>query len=239
MASARMSALKPYLRGLILIATFVALGYLVKATGLDHVLDQGWIDREIRGRGPGGELLFVALGAVLTAIGFPRQAVSFMGGYAFGLVTGSALALAASAAGCVMAFAYARLLGRSLVRDRFGARVRRLDAFLHDYPFSMALLIRLLPVGSNAVTNLAAGVSGIGAVPFVAGSVIGYVPQTVIFALLGSGIHLEPSLRIGASVVLFVVSGMLGVWLFRRYRKSRALDADVAAAIDGDGNPPR
>jgi uncharacterized membrane protein YdjX (TVP38/TMEM64 family) len=115
--------------------------------------------------------------------------------------------------------------------------VRRLDDFLHDHPFSMALLIRLLPVGSNVVTNLAAGVSGIRAAPFVAGSVIGYVPQTVIFALLGSGIHLDPSLRIGASVVLFVVSGMLGVYLFRRYRTSRALDSDVALAADGGGNP--
>jgi uncharacterized membrane protein YdjX (TVP38/TMEM64 family) len=239
MSAARMSALKPYLRGLVLIATFVALGFLVKATGLDNIFDQGWVDREIRGRGIGGELLFVALGAVLTAIGFPRQAVSFLGGYAFGLGLGTGLALVAAGAGCVIAFTYARLMGRSLVREKFGARVKRVDDFLHDYPFSMALLIRLLPIGSNAITNLAAGVSGIRAVPFVAGSVLGYIPQTVIFALLGSGIHLDPSLRIGASVVLFVVSGMLGVWLFRRYRKSRALDADVAAAIDGDGSLPR
>lgn len=231
-----MLAFKPYLRGLALIATFVALGYLIKVTGLYGLFDEGWIDREIRGHGLNGQLLFVGLGAVLTALGFPRQAVSFLGGYAFGFALGSALALAAAGLGCILAFTYARLMGRSLVRDRFGPRVRRLDNFLHDNPFSMALLIRLLPVGSNALTNLAAGVSGIGALPFVAGSVIGYVPQTVIFALLGSGIHLDPSLRIGASVVLFVASGMLGVYLFRRYRTSRALDDDVALdGAAGDG----
>lgn len=233
-----MSALKPYLRGLVLIATFVALGYLVKETGLYDLLDERWIDREIRGRGIAGEMLFVGLGALLTAIGFPRQAVSFLGGYAYGFGEGTFLALAASGCGCVLAFMAARVLGRDLVRDRFGPRVRRLDAFLHDNPFSMALLIRLLPVGSNAVTNLAAGVSGIRAVPFVAGSVIGYLPQTLIFALLGSGIHLDPSLRIGASVVLFVVSGMLGVYLFRRYRTSRALDSDVALAAEGGERNP-
>jgi hypothetical protein len=38
--------------------------------------------------------------------------------------------------------------------------------------------------------------------------------------------------------VLFVVSGMLGVYLFRRYRTSRALDADVALAADGGGGSP-
>ncbi|MGE0650678.1 MAG: TVP38/TMEM64 family protein [Alphaproteobacteria bacterium] len=233
-----MSVLKPYLRGLVLIATFVALGYLVKETGLYDLLDERWIDREIRGRGIAGEMLFVGLGALLTAIGFPRQAVSFLGGYAFGFGVGTGLGLLAAGFGCVLAFTAARVLGRKLVRERFGPRVRRLDDFLHDHPFSMALLIRLLPVGSNAVTNLAAGVSGIRAVPFVAGSVIGYLPQTMIFALLGSGIHLDPSLRIGASVVLFVISGMLGVYLFRRYRTNRALDSDVAIAADGSGGNP-
>jgi uncharacterized membrane protein YdjX (TVP38/TMEM64 family) len=216
-------ALKPYLRGLVLIATLVGLGVIVKTTGLYGLMDEGWIDREIRGRGLMGEVIFVALGAVLTAVGFPRQAVGFLGGYAFGLGLGTGLALTAAAFGCVTAFAYARLMGRRFVRERFGARIRRLDAFLHDNPFSTALLIRLLPVGSNLLTNLAAGVSGVRALPFVAGSTLGYVPQTLIFALVGSGLHIEPAMRIGASVVLFVISGMLGVYLFRRYRGTSAL----------------
>jgi hypothetical protein len=53
----------------------------------------------------------------------------------------------------------------------------------------------------------------------------------VIFALLGSGIHLDPVLRISTGVVLFLISGMLGVALFRRYRKSLALDQDMAGVI--------
>lgn len=230
-----MKALKPYLRGLILIASFVALGYLFKVIGLYGLFDEAWVDREIRGHGLSGDLLFVAVGAGLTAIGFPRQAVSFLGGYAFGVGYGSVLALVASTGGCIIAFLYARLLGRRMIRDRFSNRIRRIDAFLHDNPMSMALLLRLLPVGSNIFANLAAGVSGVRATPFIIGSVIGYIPQTVIFALLGSGIRLHPGLRIGASVALFVLSGMLGVYLFRRYRKSRALDQDIAPALDWDG----
>src|SRR3546814_4939667 len=101
----------------------------------------------------------------------------------------------------------------------------------------MSLLLRLLPVGSNALTNLAAGVSGVRAIPLFVGSLIGYVPQTVIFTLLGSGIHLDPQIRIAASVVLFVVSGALGIYLFRRYRKSRAMDQDVEQALETDPAP--
>jgi uncharacterized membrane protein YdjX (TVP38/TMEM64 family) len=232
-----MTALKPYLRGLALIASFVALGYLVKAKGLSGLFDEAWIDAEIRGRGLSGEALFLAVGAVLTALGFPRQAVCFLGGYAFGFDLGTVLSLAASLGGCVLAFLYARLLGRSFVQGRFPDRIRRIDDFLRANPFSMTLLVRLLPVGSNVVTNLAAGVSGVRALPFLAGSLIGYVPQTAIFALLGSGIHFDPMMRIAASVALFVVSGMVGVYLFRRYRKSGALDRDVDTALDEGRSP--
>jgi uncharacterized membrane protein YdjX (TVP38/TMEM64 family) len=225
--SKRVNALKPYLRGFILIASFVAIGFLVKTVGLHDFFDTTWIDQEIRGRGISGELLFVLAGALITALGLPRQAVSFLGGYAFGLGLGTALALAASLLGCVFTFYYARLLGRSFVLARFPDRIKRIDAFLHDNPLSMTLLIRLLPVGNNGLTSMAAGVSGVRALPFFLGSLLGYVPQTVIFTLLGSGIHLDPEIRIGASIVLFVVSGALGIYLFRRYRKSRALDEDV------------
>jgi uncharacterized membrane protein YdjX (TVP38/TMEM64 family) len=224
--------LKPYLRGLILIATFVAIGYLVQATGLHGLFDEAWVDSRIRGQGITGELLYLAMGAALTAIGFPRQAVCFLAGYAFGFALGLPLALLASLGGCILAFYYARLLGRSVVLARFPARIKRIDDFLHENPLSMTLLLRLLPVGSNLIANLAAGVSGVRALPFFAGSVLGYVPQTVIFVLLGSGIRLDPAWTTGVSVALFVASSALGVYLFRRYRKNRALDADVDAALD-------
>jgi uncharacterized membrane protein YdjX (TVP38/TMEM64 family) len=232
-----MTALKPYLRGLVLIALLVALAYVVKATGLYGLPDEAWIDQEIRGRGMAGELLFLGVGMVATAMGFPRQAVSFLGGYGFGLGAGVLLALGASLLGCILAFFFARLAGRSLVLGLFSERIRRLDDFLREHPFSMALLLRLLPVGSNLVTNLAVGVSGIRAIPFFAGSLLGYIPQTVIFALLGSGIHIDPGLRISAGVVLFIASGMLGIYLFRHYRKSRALDEELAGAIPADSGP--
>ena len=232
-----MTAFKPYLRGLILIALLVALGYVVKVTGLYGLLDEAWIDQEIRDQGLAGELLFLGVGMAITAMGFPLQAVSFLGGYGFGFGQGVLLALGASLLGCMLAFFFARLLARSLVLGLFPVRIRRLDDFLRDHPFSMALLLRLLPVGSNLGTNLAVGVSGIRALPFFAGSVLGYIPQTVIFALLGSGIHIDPGLRISAGIALFIASGMLGVYLFRRYRKSRALDEELADAIPADSVP--
>ena len=120
--------------------------------------------------------------------------------------------------GCLLCFLYARLLGRDLVRHRFAERLEKLDGVLKAQPFTMAVAIRLLPVGNNLLTNLIAGVSSVPLVPFLAGSLIGYLPQTVIFTLLGSGIHVEPLWSTIVSVVLFIASGLLGGLIYRRVR---------------------
>ncbi|MBI5039875.1 MAG: TVP38/TMEM64 family protein [Gammaproteobacteria bacterium] len=231
-----MSALKPriFLNGLLLIATLVGIAYLFEVTSLSSMLDKGWIDSEVRGKGMAGELLFLGMGAVATAIGAPRQAISFLAGYAFDLAWGTALGVTATVGGCVISFFYARWFGRSLVAARFPDRIQRIEDFIRDNTFSMTLLIRLLPMGSNLVTNLAAGVTRVRAVPFVLGSALGYIPQTLVFALVGSGISLDPLFRIGLGVALFLISGVLGIYLFRKFRHGRHLDAQLEHELGVD-----
>jgi len=214
-------------RGVLLIASLVVFGYLIEVSQLGSYFDKAWIDSEVRGKGAGGALLFVAAGALFTGIGLPRQMIGFLGGYAFGFLWGTLLSLAAAALGCVAAFFYARWLGRSLVAARFPDRIRRLDDFVSDSPFSMTLLIRLLPVGSNLATNLAAGVTRVPALAFFLGSILGYIPQNAVFALAGSGINLDPVFRIGVATALFIVSAVIGVYLYRRFRHGRSFDRSV------------
>ena len=208
------------LKGLILIATLVAVGFLFESMHLD----KDWIDADVRGKGLSGEIIFVLAGGLFTGIGLPRQILSFLAGYAFGFAEGTTLAVLGTTLGCAAAFFYSRLLGRSSVAKRFPGRIKKIDDFLADNPFTMTLLIRLLPAGSNALTNLAAGVSAVRPMPFILGSALGYIPQTMVFALGGSGITLDPELRISLSVALFIASGALGVYLYRRYRHGKSLD---------------
>ena len=103
-------------------------------------------------------------------------------------------------------------------------RLRRFDDFVRGDPFSMTLLIRLLPVGSNLITNLVAGVSSIRKTGFFAGSFVGYLPQALIFALAGDGLTVESHWRIGSSIVLFLLAGLLALPLYRRMRHGQTYD---------------
>ncbi|MBZ0072140.1 MAG: VTT domain-containing protein [Gammaproteobacteria bacterium] len=219
--------LRIFLNGLILLVSLVAVLVVFEKLHLTSMLDKAWIDHEVRGHGLSGELLFLAMGAFAIAIGIPRQVISFLAGYAFDLVLGTLLGVTATVAGCMLTLYYARWFGRGLLPARLSGRIHHIAAFIHDHTFSMTLLIRLLPAGSNLVTNLAAGVTRVRVLPFVLGSALGYVPQTLVFALAGSGVGVDPLWRLGLGIVLFLVSGALGIYLYRRFRRGRHLDVQL------------
>ncbi|MHB1187933.1 TVP38/TMEM64 family protein [Thiobacillus sp.] len=215
------------LKGLALILSLALLGYLFNASDLGSSVNEAWIDARVRGHGVNGALLFLLMGGVFTAIGLPRQVIAFLGGYAFSVWLGMLLGALAALLGCMLSFAYARFFGKGFLRARLGERAGRFDRFIHGHPFSMTVLIRLLPVGSNLLTNLAAGISSIRPVHFFAGTLLGYLPQTLVFALVGSGVHIAPMLKLTLAIALFLVSMALGVYLYRRRRGGEALDESL------------
>ncbi len=218
-------------KGLALILSLALLGYVFKSSDLGNSINEAWIDSHVRQHGASGVLLFLTMGTLFTAVGLPRQIIAFLGGYAYGVTLGTLIGSLAALLGCVLTFAYARFFAQGLLRERLGERARRFDAFIHEHPLSMTLLIRLLPVGNNLLTNLAAGISSIRTAPFCAGSFLGYLPQSLVFALVGSGAHLAPAIKLVLAIVLFLVSGALGVYLYRRNRHGLSLDTEVDAAL--------
>lgn len=221
-------------RGIVTIAS-VAIAIVVireAGLGLDPEDLKSWVDSEVRGNGIAGSLLFVAAGTLFTGVGLSRQVLAFAGGYAFGVAMGSGLALIAEIGGVALAFAYARFLGRDFVVRRFPSKVRRVDEFLSINPFLTTLAVRLLPISNNLAVNLLAGVSGVRTIPFLAGSAVGHAPQTVVFALLGSGLSQGIVSKSVLAVVLFLISVAIGVYLYRKYRHGKDFDEDFENALE-------
>ena len=204
----------------VLAAGLVAGGFLLRALGAAPGTD--WVDAYVRDDGLRGEVVFILAAALATGVGVPRQSVAFLGGYAFGTVAGTGLALLAQLLGCGFGFLWARAVGRAWaerrLNGRFGPRLRPLVETLRHNPFSSALALRLLPVGNNLALNLLAGLSGIALWPFLAASALGYLPQTIIFALLGKGVRVDGIWQMVLAAGLLAVSVGLGLWLLRRQR---------------------
>jgi uncharacterized membrane protein YdjX (TVP38/TMEM64 family) len=204
--------------------TLAALALRWLAPGVLH----GGFAHSIGGHGAAGIAEFLGLGAIACAIGLPRQAVCFAGGLAFGAAAGTALALAATVIGCLADFLWVRFAARDWARRKLLARFPRLlaiDRFLAGNPFTAVLTLRLLPVGSSLLVSLAAGLSAAPAGAFILATALGALPQTLVFALLGSGVALGHVAQIVLSATLFVASGLLGAWLMRRHATGLATTA--------------
>ncbi|HTJ90674.1 MAG TPA: VTT domain-containing protein [Acidocella sp.] len=209
-ALAATRALKPALMAGAMIAVAAALPLLGAGSAqnaLTTMLAEGGM------RGPA---MFLLLATFLTAIGLPRQIPAFVAGYAFGPWYGTAIALVSQVLACSLDFIWARAIGQDFVRRRFGKLFAKVDTTLCARPFIATLTLRLLPVGSNILLNLAAGLSSVRAFPFLLASTIGFLPQTLIFALFGQGSAPSHAHMLLLGGAMFAASACLGLVLLRR-----------------------
>ena len=172
-------------------------------------------------------------GGLAAAIGVPRQAVAFAAGFGFEVWRGLASAMAAQMPGCAIAFLWARALAGPGLRRRIATgHGRRLANRLLAAPFRATLMLRLLPVGNNLALNLAAAAAGLAAAPFLDASLLGYLPQTVIFVLLGGGVAIGERARLALGLGLFAAAAGLGLALWRAAPNAEALER----VVDPRGN---
>ena len=205
------------------ILVFFALAVIVVGVHYLPNFDEHALALYIRDKGARGILLFIAVTAVGSALGIPRQALSFAGGYAFGALYGVTFATLGTTLGCAGSFFLTRRFGKPYLPARFAKRMEAVDSFVSQSPFSMTLTVRCMPFGNNALFNVLAGISSIPSLGFIAGSFVGYIPQNFIFALLGSGMRVDPFWRVFTAAVLFIAALAGGIFLFRRHRSLAAI----------------
>lgn len=166
--------------------------------------------------GPVSALTLFCLGGILfVSVGLPRQTLALVGGYIYGTLTGGILALLVTLAGSALTYSVARYLGRPRVQRRFPAQVARFDGWTADHVFAKTLALRLFPVGSNLATNLGAGISHASPGPYFLGSALGFVPQTVVFALSGTAVSDSSGSRMLLAVIMLVASIVVGAYVYQ------------------------
>ena len=172
-------------KGLMFLLACGLVGMLLSSNSMFDALNERWIDLHIRNNGLQGVFYFILICTLVTSVGCPRQLVAFLGGYAFGAVNGAIFSILGITLSCLLTLYVARVAIRPFVNRHYPHRVVKVNQFLGVRPLVKTIIIRLLPIGNNLVTNLVAGVTAVKARYFILGSFIGYIPQMVIFALMG------------------------------------------------------
>ncbi|QDH14921.1 DedA family protein [Oecophyllibacter saccharovorans] len=186
----------------------------------------------------GSWLVFLAGGVLYCACGLPRQMLALLAGTMFGLLSGTLLACGASTGGAILAYGAGWLSGQRAAEAEFPNNqvgfFSTLRQTLTLAPFRTVLALRFLPVGSALLISVFCGRIGTRFLPFLFATLLGGLPQNVVFVLAGNGLRLDRLAQGGLAAGLLLVSGVLGVVCGRNVLRAQpGSQDDVSLQVKG------
>ncbi len=133
---------------------------------------------------PVASCLLMVLQAVAAPL--PSFLITFANGLAFGFFWGWALSVFGHALAASVCFAFARALGRVPVEALIGKTgLESADRWFARWGLYAVFLARLVPGISFDIISYAAGLTRMGFRGFIIASILGIIPQTLIYSFLG------------------------------------------------------
>lgn len=114
--------------------------------------------------------------------------MTIIGGFLFGAVLGTTLTVLAATAGATLLFLAARTALGSALRGKAESWLGRMETGFRRNAFSYLLVLRLVPLFPFFMVNLVPAFLGVGLGTYVAATLIGIVPGTLVFTLAGCGV---------------------------------------------------
>lgn len=178
------------------VALLLALVALVFGLGLQNRISlqaliehrdqiRGWVDAHFALSVAAFALLYVAV----VALSIPAAAaLSLAGGFLFGWMVSAPVTVLAATAGAAIVFEVVKTSFGAALAERSGPFVTRLSRGFAENAFSLLLFLRLTPVFPFWAVNAVAGLSRIPLGTFLGATLIGIIPGSIAFALIGSGL---------------------------------------------------
>jgi uncharacterized membrane protein YdjX (TVP38/TMEM64 family) len=140
----------------------------------------------VNGLGALAPVVFIAGYVVATVAFVPGSILTLAAGAIFGLVRGTVYVLIGATLGAAAAFLVARYAARPMVERKLAGneRFQRIDRIIEQQGGKMVVLMRLSPLLPFNALNYALGISKVGFLPYLLGS-IGMIPGTLLYVYYG------------------------------------------------------
>lgn len=176
--------------------------------------------------------LYILIYIAVVSLSLPGALVmTLSGGFLFGPWLGAAAASSGASLGAAVIFLVCRSAVGDSLRGKAGSTIAKIEEGVRRDAFSYILTLRLIPVMPFWLVNLAAGFVNIPLRTFLAATVLGILPGSLVYSGLGSGLGevfasgQEPNLRVIFEPHLLLPLVGLGLLsllpvVLRRFRKS-------------------
>lgn len=173
-------------------------------------------------------LALIGLFLVISPLGLPVSPVMLAGGVVFGTLWGSIYNLTGTVGGAAISYLMARTLGRDLIVQLAGDRLRWVERLVKRHGFWTLARIRLIPI-PFPIVNFGSALAGVPFGLFILSSALGLLPAMVIYTYFASVLAKAASNErsgvvqhlILAVILVLAITFLPNVW--RRWQRGRRL----------------
>ncbi len=142
----------------------------------------------IKGLGVWGGVIFAGIYIIATVILAPASLLTIVAGLAYGVGVGFPLVVVAATVGATAAFLIARYVARAKVETLLKERPKfaAVDKAISEEGWKVVLLLRLSPLVPFNLQNYFYGVTDIKFWQYVAATLVGIMPGTLLYVYLGA-----------------------------------------------------
>jgi uncharacterized membrane protein YdjX (TVP38/TMEM64 family) len=160
-------------------------------------------------------IIYIILNVIRPFTLFPISVLSLAGGLAFGAIWGTVYTVFSGTLGAVISFYIAKHLGSRWLKKKTNAvsRIERWQKQLKDKGFFYILLLRIIPVLNFDLVSYVAGISRLKLGSYVFATMLGVLPGTLAYNLLGDSFIKGNGTAIAVAVCLVILVACIPILL--------------------------
>lgn len=154
----------------------------------------------------------------------PTNIIAILAGAIFGTVEGFLLTMGGFFIAGTIAFYISRLLGREFIEKLLGDRFIRLDNKMEEHGFKVLFMLRLPPILPYDPLSYACGITKIRYKDFILASLLGVVPETICYSIMGANADNPLSVEFILPIVLVVLATLFSKKIMNLRKKGTNKD---------------
>ena len=184
----------------------ISLILIIKNWNLIRNLRVERIVNFIRSKGPFAAIIFLGIYALKPfIIVMPSNVVAIVGGIIFGPIKGFLISMVGFFVSGTIAFYLARFLGKEFVQKLIGNKIMKLDDNMRNNGFKILFFLRLPPILPYDPLSYACGFTNISFFAFIMASLLGVVPETLCYSVIGKNLAYPFSIKFIIPIAIVVL----------------------------------
>lgn len=153
----------------------------------------------------------------------PASLLSIIAGSVFGPFKSLMFSLIGCFLSGTLAFYMSRFLGKSFVNKLLKGKALKLNSNIEKHGFKIMLIMRLSFIFPYDGLSFAAGLSKMKYLDFILGTIIGIIPEMLMYSFIGNNIEEPLSIKFIVPIIAILIIAVASHYLYKPYKKMSKL----------------